>query len=432
LSRTELFFMRTLASVVPELRHLFPSLSRKHPETKKPVVYLDGPAGSQVPKSVIDAISDYYLHHNANSSGHFATSYETNEMMTEAHQAAADWFGCDDPRECIFGANMTSLTLSFSRALSRTWSAGDTILVTQLDHDGNVTPWRLAARDVGVHVDTVEVHRSNATLDEESFQRKLHNRVKLVAFTAASNSVGSITQINKLATMAKEAGAEVYVDAVHWAPHRLIDVKEWNVDYCVCSGYKFFGPHVGMLWGKFARLEEIAAYKLRPSPAHPPGKWMTGTQNFAAIAGVRAAIDYVASLGAIVDDTATDQKSRRDRLRDSFELIQQYETQLAQIFMNGLLYLPRIRVFGITDANRFEHRVPTFAFVVEGMSSADVARYLGERGIYCWHGNYYAVDICEALGQSAKGMVRMGIVHTTTLDEIERVIEELRRLTEVY
>jgi cysteine desulfurase family protein (TIGR01976 family) len=417
--------MHPIEDVVQNLRQLFPSLNRRCPDSDQPVIYLDGPAGSQVPQSVIDAIGQYYLHHNANSAGMFPTSRETTQIMHDAHQAAADWFGTTEPNECIFGANMTTLTLAFSRALSRTWQRGDRIVVTQLDHDGNVTPWRLAAKDVGVEVDTVRVDPSDATLDEEDYRRKISSRTKLVAFTAASNSVGTTNEIKKLTKIAHEAGAEVFVDAVHWAPHRLIDVKDWEVDFCVCSAYKFFGPHVGMLWGNLARLEELTPYKLRPAPQHCPGKWMTGTQNFAAIAGVQAAIDYVASIARHVSPSAIS-LTRRDSLRLAFDAIRSYENNLATQLIEGLQSLPRVRVFGIVDRNRVDSRVPTVAFTVDGIPSIRVAQRLGERGIFCWHGHYYAVDICEALGQSEHGMVRVGILHTNTSKEIDRFLSELQ------
>jgi cysteine desulfurase family protein (TIGR01976 family) len=423
---------KTLQQIVPELRAEFPSLSRIDPQTNQPVIYLDGPAGSQVPQAVIDAVVDYYQHHNANSAGMFATSQETVEIMNQAHQAAAEWFGNSNPQECIFGANMTTLTLAFSRALSRTWKPGDKVVVTQLDHDGNVTPWSLAAKDVGAELVQVAVNPVDATLDEDDFDAKVTPGTRLVAFTAASNSVGSITRIKELTARAHRVGAEVYVDAVHWAPHRAIDVVDWNVDYCICSAYKFFGPHVGMLWGRYERLEQLDAYKLRPSPAHSPGKWMTGTQNFAAIAGVRAAIDYVASIHQRLDPQLAATTTRRQSLCATFEAIQQYESELARQLIQGLKEIPGIRVFGITDPNRFHERVPTVVFAVYGMSSREVASQLAGQGIFSWHGDYYAVDICRALGQAEHGMVRLGILHTTTSAEIDRTLERLRSLVPGY
>lgn len=419
--------MPEFSQIVSDLRHQFPSLARSAGSTGQPVVYLDGPAGSQVPQSVIQAVSDYYQCHNANTGGVFATSLETGYLIKQSHQAAADWFGCNDWRECIFGANMTTMTLAFSRALSRTWKAGDRVVVTQLDHDANVTSWRLAASDVGAHVQTVRVNPSDATLDLEDFERQVTAGTKLVAVTAASNSVGTTTPIKTLVKIAHAVGAKVYLDAVHWAPHRLIDVVDWGVDYCVCSAYKFFGPHVGLLWGRHSNLEEMAAYKLRPSPAHCPGKWTTGTQNFAAIAGVRACIDYVASIaGKLQPDLPLG--SRRAALQMALAAIREYETGLVAILLDSLQRLPRVRVFGITESSRLQDRVPTVSLVVDGIPAQNVAQYLADHHVYCWHGDYYAVDICAALGQVEHGMVRLGILHTTTENEIRRVVELLERL----
>ena len=378
---------------------------------------------------VIQAISDYYLNHNANSAGNFPTSRETNLILQESLEAACDLFGGTDVSECFFGANMTTITLSFSRALSRTWNRGDRILVTQLDHDGNVTPWRLAAKDVGVECETIHVNLPEATLDEDDFLRKLQGGVKLVAFTAASNSVGTANEIAKLASLAHEYGAEVYVDAVHWAPHRLIDVLKWDVDYCVCSAYKFFGPHVGLFWGRKDRLEQLMPYKLRASPSVGPGKWMTGTQNFAAIAGVKAAIDYIASIGSSSSNSPV-AMSRREKLRSAFESIESYEKGLLVQLMAGLKSIPGVTVFGITEESRFGQRVPTVVFDVAPYTSSEVTTRLSELGIYCWHGHYYAIDICDALGQSDRGMVRVGILHTNTSQEIDRLLIALRNIAQ--
>jgi cysteine desulfurase family protein (TIGR01976 family) len=418
----------SMKSVVHELRSQFPSLVRRSPDGTQSAIYLDGPAGSQVPQVVIDAISNYYLNHNANSGGKFPSSIETTQMLIEAHQVAADWFGANDWRECIFGANMTTLTLAFSRALSKTWRAGERIVVTELDHDGNVTPWKLAAADARVEVATVRINPDDATLDLDDFRRQVTPGTRLVALTCASNSVGSKPPIQGLIEVAHAVGAEVYLDAVHYAPHGLIDVQAWNADYCVCSAYKFFGPHVGLLWGRLERLEALNAYKLRPAPAHPPGKWMTGTQNFAAIAGVVAAIDYIAHIGrrlSLPGDTAL---SRRECLRQAFAAIESYERELLTQLIGRLSQIPQVRIFGITDTSRFAERVPTIAFTLRGWTSAEVATALGQLGIYCWHGDYYAVDVCRALGQADGGMVRLGVLHTTTQLEIERTVEAIAAL----
>ncbi len=411
----------------PALRQQFPAFLRRSPHDGLPVIYLDGPAGSQVPQLVIDAVADGLANHNANSNGMFSTSIEVSEMMASAHQAAADWFGTSDPRECIFGANMTTLTLAISRALAKTWKPGEKIVVTELDHDANVTPWKLAAADAGVEVATVRVNRDDATLDVDDFRRQVTPGTRLVAFTCASNSVGSKPPIEELIAIAHSVGAEVYLDAVHYAPHCLIDVSKWNADYCVCSAYKFFGTHVGMLWGRYERLDELKAYKLRPSPALPPGKWMTGTQNFAAIAGAVAAIDYIASIGRLISNSDP-AISRRAALQIAFEAIEKYERTLLQQLVSGLKKISGIEVYGITDPECFDHRVPTIALTIPELPSKQAAKLLGEQGIYCWHGDYYAVDICRVLGQELDGMIRLGIMHTTTQDEVERTLDAIRAL----
>ena len=413
-----------MQSLVSELRSAFPSLSREL--NGQPVLYLDGPAGSQVPQTVVDAISDYYLHHNANCGGAFATSQETDQILAAAHQAAADWFGTAEPAECVFGANITTLTFAFSRALAKTWQPGNRIVVTELDHDANITPWRLAAADAGVDIACAKVNTENATLDLEDALKKITAGTRLVAVTAASNSVGSTTPIAEIVSAAHAVGAEVYVDAVHWAPHRLIDVVEWDVDYCVCSAYKFFGPHVGMLWGRLDRLEALSAYKLRPAPAHSPGKWMTGTQNFAALAGATAAVDYIASIGQ--RSAGQSSLSRRAALKAAFREIQSYEMQLVSQLIQGLSEISGVHTQGIVRSDQMGARVPTVAVVIDGKNSKTVTALLAQQGIYAWHGNYYAVDVCQALGHAEHGMTRLGILHTNTPSEIERTIEAIRTI----
>jgi cysteine desulfurase family protein (TIGR01976 family) len=407
-----------------ELRNQFPALTRQ--QAGQPVVYLDGPAGSQVPQSVIDAISNYYSGHNANRCGQFATSHETDELMEDAHCAAAAWFGTDDPHETVFGANMTTLTFQFSRALARTWSRGDTVVVTQLDHDANVSPWRLAAADIGAQLRVVGIKPEDATLDLHDFARALELKPKLVAVTAASNSVGSRTPLRELISMAHAAGAEVYVDAVHLAPHALLDVVAWDADYVVCSAYKFFGPHVGLLWARKQKLRELQAYKVQPAPDTPPGKWMTGTQNHAAICGVTAAIDYLCAIGRKAMGDL--QAPRRKALASAMSAIELYERSLFAQLMAGLLRLPGITVFGITDPDRFDMRVPTVSFAANSVPATVIAQQLAQRGIYCWHGHYYAIALCEALGQQAHGMVRLGLMHINTAEEVERTLMALAEI----
>src|SRR5262245_51880172 len=306
--------MLDLASI----RAQFPALQRVI-DGRTPL-YLDGPGGTQVPRRVVDAIADYLTRCNANHGGVFTTSRESDAMLDEAHRAAADLVHAHSPDEIVFGQNMTTLTFQVSRALARTWKPGDVVLVSRLDHDANVRPWVLAAADAGAEVRFIDVRREDGTLDPADFRRKLSGHVRLVAFTCASNALGTMPDVVTMTREAREAGALVYLDAVHYAPHGPIDVRAWGCDFLACSAYKFFGPHVGVLWGKRAHLERVQAYKLKPVPDALPDKWMTGTQNHEGIAGVAAAVEYLASLG----DGAT----RRERVVRAMTAIREHETGL--------------------------------------------------------------------------------------------------------
>jgi len=404
---------------VDSVRTQFPSLARcLH---GKPIIYLDGPAGTQVPQSVADRVSDVLIHHSANRSGKFITSHEVDAIMDEAHRAAADLLGAEDPRSVAFGPNMTTMTLQFSRALAKTWNPGDEVIVSRLDHDANFTPWILAAKDAGVTVRMVDINPIDATLCMKSLANQLGPKTRLVAVTAASNAVGSLTDIPTIADMVHEAGAELFIDAVHFAPHRRIDVKRWNCDYMVCSAYKFFGPHIGILYGRPQRMQELKPYKLRPSPDSIPGRWMTGTQNHACIAGVTAAIDYIASL-------AGSGTSRREKLDIAFNDIVNIETRLIANLIEGLQCIHGVKLFGITDVDRMQERAPTVAFQIAGISSADAAATLGEQGICGWHGNYYALPLTEALKTEPEGMIRLGCMHYNTQDEIARTLDVIQTI----
>lgn len=405
-----------------KIRSQFLSLSRVHLD--RPMIYLDGPAGSQVPECVARCVYETMIHHNANRSGHFPTSREVDQIMHDAHVAASDFLQARDPSSVSFGPNMTTLTFQVSRALARTWGPGDEVVVSSLDHDANYTPWILAARDAGATVRTIDLCRADATLCMDSLRQQLSSKTKLVAVTAASNAVGSLTDIPEIARLTHAVGAELFVDAVHYAPHRRMDVETWDCDYLVCSGYKFFAPHIGILYGKPERMQMLVPYKLRPAPDAIPGRWMTGTQNHACIAGVTAAIDYLASLSTL--DSARD--SRRLRLDDSFAQIQQSETVLILRLIDGLQRNPKITLYGITDVDRMDQRAPTVAFQVRGYDSSTVAAKLGERGICSWHGNYYALPLTTALGTEPDGMVRLGCMHYNTAAEIDRTLAAIEEL----
>jgi len=409
---------------VAACRRQFPALSRWH--DGQPVVYFDGPAGTQVPRSVILAISEYLGGYNANHEGLFPTSRESDAMLERTQQAAADFVGADDPDCVYFGPNMTTLTFALSRSLARTWRPGDEVLVTRLDHDANVTPWVLAAEDAGATVRYVEFNHDDCTLDLDDLKEKLSERTKLVAAGCASNAVGTVNPVRKICRLAREAGALSFLDAVHYGPHALIDVQEFGCDFLACSAYKFFGPHIGLMWGRRELLEELKAYKLRPAPDSLPGRWMTGTQNHECLAGTLAAIEYVAELGRSV--SGDDSSDRRDAIRAAFAAIQSYEHELAARLMVGLAELPGVKVWGITDTARFDDRVPTFAITHRDKTASQVAEAMGERGIFVWHGNYYALQVTESLGLEPEGMVRIGLVHYNTANEVDRLLTKLCEL----
>ena len=408
----------------PDLcRAQFPALSREL--NGKSVVYFDGPAGSQVPVQVADAVRDYLLSNNANSHGLFATSQETDALVDEAREAVADFLGASDPNSIVFGPNMTTLTFAFSRALARTWEPGDEIICTRLDHDGNVSPWRLAARDAGVTVQMVGINPSDGTLDVDDLLSKLSPHTKLVAVGCASNATGSINPVAQITAAAHRVGAEVYLDAVHYAPHGLIDVAGWNCDYLTCSAYKFFGPHEGILCARPERLAELEAYKLRPSPKTGPDKWMTGTQSFECIAGTKAAIEYLAEIGTKLDPRA---ETRRMKLEVAMESISNYERALGERMLKGLLKLPSVRIWGISDPGRSAERVPTFSITHNRLTPDELAKHLAARGIFVWSGNYYALELTEALQLEPEGMVRIGLLHYNTAEEVDRLLAELSEL----
>jgi cysteine desulfurase family protein (TIGR01976 family) len=404
-------------------RAQFPALARQ--VAGQPAIFFDGPAGSQVPECVIEAIGAYLRTRNANHGGLFATSRESDALLETAHQALADLFGAADPTGVVFGANMTTLTFSLSRALARTWQAGDEIIVTRLDHDANVTPWVLAARDAGATVHHLAIHPQDCTLDLDDLRRKLSPRTRLVAVGAASNAVGTINPVAEICRLAHAVGAEVYIDAVHAAPHLLPDVAAWDCDWLVASAYKFFGPHVGVLWGRTDRLAQLEAYKLRPAPDSLPDKWMTGTQNHECIAGALAAVEYLAALGRELDSRAA---GRRQALSAAYTAIGEYERQLAARLLGGLSGLSRVQVFGIADPVRLAERVPTFGIRHPRLKPAALAERLADRGIFVWHGNFYALPLTEALGLEPEGLVRIGLLHYNTITEIDRLLSALSEL----
>ncbi len=405
---------------IDAVRAQFPGLQRE--VAGRPAIFFDGPAGSQTPRRVVEAVSDYLLHRNANHGGPFATSQESDAMLAEAHRALADFVGAKRSEEVSFGANMTTLTFALSRALARTWQAGDEIIVSRLDHDANVSPWELAARDVGAVVKQIGVRPDDCTLDLDSLRSSLGERTRLVAVGAASNLAGTINPVQEIAELAHAAGAQLFVDAVHLAPHRLIDVGLWDCDYLVCSPYKFFGPHIGVLWGRSERMAELPAYKVRAADDAIPDRWMTGTQSHEAIAGTLEAVNYLADLGRAVDGNSLD---RRGALRAAFRPIEAYEGSLCRELLEGVARLAAARVVGITDLKRLEERVPTIAILAEGCSPVALSEELGKRGVFSWGGNCYALPLTEALGLEPGGVLRVGLLHYNTAEEVGRFLDLL-------
>jgi cysteine desulfurase family protein (TIGR01976 family) len=416
--------MKFTPPVVDHCRRQFPALSRRMAD--RPAVFFDGPGGTQSPQRVIEAVSHYLAHTNANHGGLYATSRESDRLLAEAHRGLADFLGADDPDCIVFGQNMTSLTFALSRSLARTWKSSDEIIVTRLDHDANVSPWVLAARDAGATVRYAQVRDEDCTLDLEELRHLLNERTKLVAVGCASNATGTINPIRDVADWAHQVGALVFVDAVHYAPHGLIDVQSLGCDFLACSAYKFFGPHVGVLWGRRSLLDRLEAYKVRPAPLTPPDKWMTGTQSHEAIAGALAAVEYLADLGRTL--AASDALPRRAALREAYREIGLYERGLVAKLLAGLDQMPQIKVWGINSPERIEERVATVSFTHDRFTAAQMAEQLGHAGFFTWHGNYYALNLTEALGLEPDGMLRVGMVHYNTLTEVERFLEALHGL----
>jgi cysteine desulfurase family protein (TIGR01976 family) len=401
---------------VDTIRQGFPALSRAI--DGRPVAYLDGPGGTQVHGSVIEAMAGFMSRGTSNLDGPFVTSRETDHVVDNARDAVADLFG-SDPNEVVFGQNMTSLTYAMSRALSRTWDRGDNIIVTRLDHDANVSPWMQAARDAAVDVRFIDFDpEEGCGLDLASLEAALDARTRVVAFTHASNAVGTVTSVADIVRAAHDVGALTYVDAVHHTPHGLVDVRRSDVDFLVASAYKWFGPHTGCLFGTARLLEEITPYKLRPAPDSSPDRWETGTQSFESLAGVVAAVEYIASLGTGA--------TRRERIVSAYEAISDHETMLSDRFLSSLRSIDGITLFGKLTAR---DRTPTFAIDVEGMSPHDVAERLGNAGCFVWSGDYYAYEVMHRLGQAPEGLVRIGFTHYNTAGEVDRVLEELDALT---
>ena len=402
------------------VREQFPSL--KTEVGGKPAAFLDGPAGTQVPRQVLEAVQNYLMNANANTYGAFSTSRRTNEMILAVRAAMADFFNCA-AEEVVFGQNMTTITMGLARSIGRELKAGDEIVVTTLDHDANVAPWR-ALEEKGVVVRQVDIREADCTLDLDDLQRKITNKTKLVAVGYASNMVGTINPVNEITKMAHDAGALMFIDAVHFAPHGLLDVKAVGCDFMVCSPYKFFGPHMGTLYGQREHLERFKPYKVRPATNVSPESWETGTQVHELIAGIGAAVDYIAELGKRCDPSA---KTRREALAAAYRATVPYERALLMRLLDGLEKLPAVRIFGIMDRGRFEERCATISFRIGERNPTDIAAFLGERGLFTWDGNFYALNLSKRLGVEQKGgVLRVGLVHYNTTEEVDRLLTALK------
>jgi cysteine desulfurase family protein (TIGR01976 family) len=390
----------------------------------QPVVFFDAPGGTQVPQRVIDTISNYLATSNANTHGAFLTSERTGEIYSGAHAAMADFFNCD-PDEVVFGANMTTLTFALSRAIGRDLKSGDELLVTQLDHDANVSPW-VALEERGAKVRTADIKLTDCTLDMFDLQAKIRRSTRLVAVGYAANAVGTINDVAEVVRLTHGVGAMAFIDAVHFAPHGLIDVRALDCDFLACSSYKFFGPHVGVMYGKREHLQRLRPYKLRACTEQLPDRWESGTQNHEGMAGVIAAVEYLADLGR---HHAPEARARRAALAAAYDVITQHERELSTRLISGLLEIPGLTFYGIKDPAKFDQRTPTVAIRMEGYTPRELAEYLGKRGIFTWDGNYYAVDLAERLGvQQSGGMLRIGLAHYNTAEEVDRLLGELRAL----
>jgi cysteine desulfurase family protein (TIGR01976 family) len=409
------------------IRACFPALT-------SPDVYLDNPGGTQVPHHVIDRMVDYLVTKNANHEGAFATSRASDALVDEARRAAADFFNAAQPEEIVFGANMTTLTFHLSRSLALSLQPGDEIVVTRLDHDANISPWLRVAEDHGCVVRWLDFDVEDGTLRLDQLDALLTPRTRLVACGYASNALGTINPVAHIIARARQAGALTYIDAVHYAPHAPIDVQALGCDFLVASAYKFFGPHVGVLYGRYDLLESLPAYRIRPAPNLPPGKFETGTGNFEGLAGLLGALDYLTWVGESFGGEHAERYrptfiGRRLLLKQAMSAIRAYEIEMGGALLAELSSIPGLTIHGLSDPRRLDQRAPTVSFTLAGREPRAVAEALGRQGIYAWDGNYYALAVTERLGlEGTGGMVRVGLAHYNTFQEIDRLGTALRRI----
>ncbi len=410
---------------VDAVRAHFPALTRE--EDGRRVVFLDGPAGSQLPVECTRAIVEYIEHRNANHGGSFGTSVETDELLANAHAAAADFLGAHEPEEIAVGANMTTITLAVSRALARDLREGDEIVLSELDHDANIAPWLAIAEERGLTVRWLHVRPTDCTLVLDELESLIGERTRLVAVGLASNAMGTLNDVGRIVELAHAYGALVYVDAVHAAPHVPIDVSALRADLLVCSAYKFYGPHLGLLYGRRELLERLRYYRVRPAGDALPGKLETGTPAFELLAGLVGTFDYLRAMARAYEQLRG--ADRRSELQGAMTAIRRYERSLLPAAFEALASIRGLRVHGITRAERFDERVPTISFTIDGLAPRRIAEHLARRAVNVWDGDMYAVELIRALGlDDSGGVVRIGLMHYNTREEIQRLAESLAEL----
>ena len=413
-----------MAFDLDQVRAQFPSLSEN--DNGKPRLYFDNPAGTQVPLSVAERMTDCLLHKSANIGGYFPTSIMAGEVADEARAAVADFLNAPAPDEIIFGQNMTSLTFHVSRSIGRHFNAGDEIILSRMDHDANVEPWKLMARDFDLTVRWLPFDTDTYEFDLAKLDELLSDRTRLVCVGGASNLLGTINDVKAICGKARDAGAWSFVDAVQSAPHVSTDVQDIDCDFFVCSSYKFFGPHQGMMWGRRDVLEQLAAYKVRPAPEELPWSFESGTQSHEGLAGVAATIDYFAWIGQEMAGVAAD---RRSQLVAALGMLFDYEKHLARQLIAGLQSISGVKVLGITDPAALDRRVPTVAFIHRDHEPAAIAEALAEQNIFAWSGDNYALEVARALQiNESGGAVRIGAVHYNSADEIDKVLDALEAI----
>jgi cysteine desulfurase family protein (TIGR01976 family) len=410
------------------VRAQFPALAQT--VNRNPAVFMDGPGGTQVPQQVIAAIADYLSRNNANTGGAYSTSRNTEQMIAAARSAMADFLNCDAD-EIVFGQNMTTLTYAISRAIGRELVPGDEIVLTLLDHDANFSPWK-ALEEKGVVIRAAKFNPADCSLDMQDLSEKIGPRTRLVAAGYASNATGTINHVAHVVQLARQAGALSYIDAVHYAPHGPIDVRALDCDFLACSTYKFFGPHMGVLYGKRQHLKRLTPYKLRPNTDNIPNCWEWGTLTHECIAGIKACVDYWEELGRRAEAglaPSQPQITRRAAILAAHQAIHPHERKMTETMIAGLLAIPGLKLYGITDPRRFDERCSTFAIRIAGHTPLELATKLGDRGFFTWDGNYYAINLTEQLDvERLGGFLRIGLVHYNTIEEVARLLSALREI----